>query len=121
MIVTLTDFPVWPMFRFTLEAVRVKLPTLTAMRAALVAEPGEASPVAVTAYVPILVELRPHDAIVEAFGERETWPGHVTARPEVGVTTDDRATVPLKLLKLVIVTGTKEVPMLKLDEDGAIT
>jgi hypothetical protein len=99
----------------------VKLPTLTAMRAALDADPGEPTPVVVTPYVPIVVERRPHDAIVEAFGESETWPGHVTTRPEAGLTTDDKATVPEKLLKLVMVTGTEEVPMLKLDEDGAAT
>ena len=71
-IVTFTDWPVWPTFNLALDAVIVKLPTPTAMLAALDADPGEPSPVAVTAYVPIVVELRPHNATVEAFGERET-------------------------------------------------
>ena len=90
------------------------------MLAALVAVPGEPAPVVVTSYVPIDVELRPHDAIVDAFGERETWPGQVTVRPDTGLTADDKATVPEKLLTLVTVTGTEEVPTLKLDEDGAV-
>jgi hypothetical protein len=119
-IVTLTDWPVWPTFRFALVAVMVKLPTLTAMLAAVVAVPGEPAPVVVTPYVPIEVELRPHDAIVEAFGEREIWPGHVTVSPEAGLTADDIATVPEKLLTLVTVSGTEEVPTVKLDEDGAV-
>ncbi len=99
----------------------VKLPTLTAMLAALAAVPGEPRPVVVTPYVPIDVELRLHDAIVDAFGERETWPGQVTVRPETGLTADDKATMPEKLLTLVIVTGTEDVPTLKLEEDGAVT
>jgi len=69
----------------------------------------------------MVVELRPHDAIVDAFGERETWPGQVTVRPEEGVIADDKATVPEKLLTLVTVNGSEEPPTLKLDEDGAVT
>jgi len=103
-----------------LEAVIVKLPTLTAMLAAVVALPGEPVPVVVTPYVPIVVELRPHVAIVDAFGERETWPGQLTERPETGLTADDNATVPEKLLTLVTVNGREEVPTLKLDDDGAV-
>ena len=98
----------------------VKLPTLTDMVAALVAAPGEPVPVVVTPYVPIEVELRPHDAIVEAFGERETWPGQVTVSPETGLTADDKATVPEKLFTLVTVKGREELPTLKLDEVGAV-
>ena len=103
-----------------MKALMVKLPTLTDMVAALVAVPGEPAPVVVTPYVPIEVELRPHDAIVEAFGERETWPGQVTVSPETGLTADDKATVPEKLFTLVTVKGREELPTLKLDEVGAV-
>ena len=99
----------------------VKLPTLTAKLAALVAVPGDPAPVVVTPYVPIVAELRPHDAIVDAFGERETWPGQVTVSPDGGLMDDDSATVPEKLLTLVTVNGREEVPTLKLAEEGAVT
>jgi hypothetical protein len=99
----------------------VKLPTLTAKLAALVAVPGDPAPVVVTPYVPIVFELRPHDAIVDAFGERETWPGQVTESPEAGLTADDRETVPEKLLTLETVNGIEEAPTLKLAEEGAVS
>ena len=70
--------------------------------------------------MPIVVELRPHEAIVDAFGDRETWPGHVTASPEEGLTAEDRETVPEKLLTLETVMGSEEVPTLKLAEEGAV-
>ena len=97
------------------------MPTLTAKLAALVAVPGDPAPVVVTPYVPIVFELRPHDAIVDAFGERETWPGQVTESPEAGLAADDRETVPEKLLTLETVNGIEEVPTLKLAEEGAVS
>jgi len=45
----------------------------------------------------------------------------VTARPVEGLTTDDKATVPEKLLTLATVTGTEDVPTLKLADGGAVT
>ncbi len=71
----------------------------------------------VTKYVPGVVELKVHDAGVVALAVRvSAVAGHVTVRPEVGLTTDVRVTLPAKLNVLVRLTeiDAPVAPVLKL-------
>ncbi len=64
--------------------------------------PGEPAPVTVARYVPAVVELNVQDEETVAFAVMLTAvAGQVTVRPVVGLTTEESAIVPAKLLTLV--------------------
>ncbi len=90
--------PVAPELKFTgLPTLIVKSPTWTIEDAWCVIVPGNGVPVTVTRYVPAVEELRVHKADAVPLAVRLVGvAGHVTVKPEDGLTTEVKVTVPAK-------------------------